>query len=100
MNNRIYTVDDIKSALHPVFTAYNIKKAVLFGSYVKGLANENSDVDLLLDSGLRGLQFIGLIEDVRAALNKEVDVLDETHILPDSKIFTEIQRDGVIIYER
>ena len=99
MNNTIYTIEDIRVILHPVFARYSVKKAVLFGSYVKGLATQQSDVDLLLDSGLRGFKFIGLIEDVRTALDKDVDVLDETHILPDSKIFDEISKDGVVIYE-
>lgn len=100
MCDKIYTIDDIKSALKPVFTSYNINKAILFGSYVKGLANEKSDVDLLLDSGLKGLKFVGLIEDVRTALDKEVDVFDVAHIIPNSKISNEINRDGVLIYER
>ena len=65
-----------------------------------GMANQNSDIDLLLDSGLRGLQFVGLIEDVRSALDKEVDVFDESHIIPNSKIFSEISKDGVVIYEK
>ncbi len=99
MCDTVYSVDEIKSALQPVFVRYNVKKAVLFGSYVKGLANKESDVDLLLDSGLRGLKFVGLIEDVRAALDKDVDVFDKTHIIPDSKISSEIQKDGVVIYE-
>ena len=50
MCNTIYSIDDIKTLLHPVFVKHNVKKAVLFGYYVKGLANKNSDVDLLLDS--------------------------------------------------
>lgn len=99
MCDTIYSVEDIKAVLHPVFTKHNVKKAILFGSYVKGLADHRSDVDLLLDSGLRGLKFIGLIEDVRLALDKEVDVFDKTHIVPNSKIFSEISRDGVVIYE-
>ena len=100
MCDTIYTIDDIKAALHPIFVKHSIKKAVLFGSYVKGLANADSDVDLLLDSGLRGLKFVGLIEDVRIALDKEVDVFDESHIIPNSKIFSEISKDGVVIYEK
>lgn len=100
MSDAIYTIDDIKSALYPVFAKHSVKKAVLFGSYVKGLANQKSDIDLLLDSGLRGLKFVGLIEDVRMALDKKVDVFDKTHIIPDSKIFSEISRDGVVIYVR
>lgn len=99
MCDTIYSVEDIKAVLHPVFTKHNVKKAILFGSYVKGLADHRSDVDLLLDSGLRGLKFIGLIEDVRLALDKEVDVFDKTHIVPNSKLFSEISRDGVVIYE-
>ena len=99
MCDTIYTIDDIKTMLYPVFARNNVKKAVLFGSYVKGLANSNSDVDLLLDSGLRGLKFVGLIEDVRSALDKEVDVFDKTHIIPNSKISSEISKDGVVIYE-
>ena len=98
MCDTIYTIDDIKNVLSPVFAKHNVKKAVLFGSYVKGLANEYSDVDLLLDSGLRGLKFVGLIEDVRTALDKEVDVFDKTHIMPDSRISSEISRDWVVIY--
>ena len=100
MCDTVYSVDEIKTVLFPIFVRYNVKKAVLFVSYVKGLADKNSDVDLLLDSGLRGLKFIGLIEDVRLALDKEVDVFDETHIIPNSKIDSEISKDGVVIYER
>jgi predicted nucleotidyltransferase len=98
--NNIYTIDEIKAALFPVLNSYNVKKAVLFGSYVTGQATDKSDIDLLLDSGLRGLQFVGLIEDVRNALGKEVDVFDVTHIIPDSKISKEINKDGVVIYEK
>ena len=99
MCDTIYSIDDIKSALNPVFAKHNVKKAVLFGSYVKGLANKHSDVDLLLDSGLKGLKFVGLIEDVRTALDKDVDVFDETHIIQGSRILSEISKDGVVIYE-
>ena len=96
----IYTIDDIKTTLHPVFAKNNVKKAVLFGSYVKGLANSQSDVDLLLDSGLRGLKFVGLIEDVRSALDKDVDVFDSTHIVEGSRISSGIAKYGVVIYEK
>lgn len=100
MCDKIYTIDDIKSILQPIFINYKINKAILFGSYVKGLTNEKSDVDLLLDSGLKGLKFVALIEAVRTALDKDVDVFDVTHIIPNSKISDEINRDGILIYER
>ena len=98
LSDKIYSVEEIRRLVNPVLSRNS--KAVLFGSYVKGSANEKSDVDILLDSGLRGLQFVGLIEDIRFALDKDVDVFDVTHIVPNSKISSEISRDGVVIYEK
>ncbi|MBQ9180842.1 nucleotidyltransferase domain-containing protein [Candidatus Saccharibacteria bacterium] len=93
-------VNQIKTALRPVFRIYNVKTAVLFGSYAKGTADEKSDVDLYVDSGLTGLRFIGLIESVREALNdKDVDMLDKTHIDAGSRVSDEIKRTGIVIYE-
>ena len=52
-NNTVYTVNEIRTMLSPVFQNYNVKRAVLFGSYSKGLATPKSDIDLLVDSGLK-----------------------------------------------
>jgi predicted nucleotidyltransferase len=52
MNNQTYTVAQIQDLLVPIFREYNIRKAVLFGSYAKGSAKDKSDIDLLVDSGL------------------------------------------------
>lgn len=71
---------------------------MLFGSYAKGLAAENSDVDILVDSGLKGLAFFGLLEDVVTALDKNVDMLDSSQVIPDSLVDKEISKSGVLIY--
>lgn len=98
MNKDIYSIDEIKSVLSPVFDKYKVKKAVLFGSYAKGNAKLSSDIDLLVDSGLRGLAFVGLMEEIRCTVDKEIDVFDVSHISPSSRISSEIARDGVVIY--
>lgn len=95
-----YTVDQLKARLTPVFSKNNVRRATLFGSYVKGKATAQSDVDLLVDSGLRGMQFFGLLEDVCTSLECDVDLIDVQDIVPDSKIDQEIRRTGVIIYEQ
>lgn len=100
MKTQIYSIPEIKNMLIPIFNQYNVKSAILFGSYSKAEAGEKSDIDLLLDSGLRGLRFIGLSEDIRQALDKEVDVFDITHIEPHSRIEREIQDTGVLLYEK
>ena len=35
-NGIVYSVDELKTLLFPVFRDYQIKRAVLFGSYGKG----------------------------------------------------------------
>lgn len=97
--NSILTVDEIVSMLNLVFRSYGIKKAVLFGAYSKNTASEKSDVDLCVDSGLRGLKFVGFIDAIKSALGgKEVDIIDVTHIDKGSIVEKEIERTGVEIY--
>lgn len=94
------SVETIRTALTPVFVQYQIKDAILFGSIAKGTATEKSDVDLLVDSGLRGLRFVGFTEAVRRAVGRPVDVLDVSHMEEDSRIAKEIHETGVKIYQR
>ena len=98
MSDAVYTIPHIQAVLQPVFKAYHVKKAVLFGSYAKGRAVKNSDVDILVDSGLKGLSFFGLLEDVVTALDKNVDLLDTSQVIPDSPVDKEIADSGVLIY--
>ena len=100
MNQVIYTLPEIEERLLPVFSEYSIRKAILFGSYAKGCATPNSDIDILVDSGLRGLSFFGLLEDVVTALDKNVDLLDVTQVSTGSEVDNEISNNGVVIYEQ
>lgn len=90
----------MQSSLNPVFMRYGIKKAVLFGSFAKGTDTENSDIDILVESGLHGLKFLGLLEDVKEAVGREVDLLDISHIEKGSLVESEILKTGKVIYEK
>ena len=94
------SLTDIQMVLAPVFAAYGISRAVLFGSVAKGTATEKSDLDLLVDSKLQGLKFVGFMEAVRQAVGMPVDIFDVRHIEKDSKIDREICSTGVTIYEK
>ena len=94
----LQTVNDARRMLAPVFDQYGVSKAVLFGSVAKGTATAKSDLDLLVQSDLKGLKFVGLIEAVRQAAGMPVDVFDVTHIEQGSLIDQEIQATGVTIY--
>lgn len=42
------TVVEIKMKLTPIFDAYGVQSAILFGSIAKGTATERSDLDLMV----------------------------------------------------
>lgn len=99
MTDEIYTVPQIKEKLYPVFTENKINKAILFGSYAKGTASKKSDIDLMVDSGLYGLKFVGFLGELCDALGKAVDLIDVRQITPGSMIEKEISKTGEVIYE-
>jgi len=100
MTDKVYTVGQLKTLLSPVFLRNDVRKAVLFGSYGKGIASPKSDIDLYVDSGLRGFAFYGLLDEVISAVDKKVDLIDVTDVIQGSRIDKEIAESGVLIYEK
>lgn len=95
----VFTAEEIKARVEPIMKKNMVKRAILFGSYVKGTATEKSDVDLIIDSELNGLAFFGLVEDIHECLSdKLVDVIDSREIIPGSLIDKEVRHTGVEIY--
>ena len=94
----VYTIPELQELLTPIFRQNGVKQAVLFGSYAKGHATAKSDIDLLVDSGLRGVVFFGLLEDVAPAIDTPIDLLDVSQIEKSSRIGREIRENGVTIY--
>ena len=100
MSNAPYSLDDLRACLTPVFRRNGVRKAVLFGSYARSTATSQSDVDLWVDSGLRGLSFFGLLEDVCQSLHCPVDLIDRADVIPGSPVDREIRATGVVLYEQ
>jgi len=57
-------------------TTYGVKRIGLFGSFVHGVANENSDIDLIIEfEHPIGMKFIELCDFLEELFNRKVDVL-------------------------
>ena len=56
----ILSVEDITMGCRKIFESYKVNFCILFGSYAKGKASENSDVDLLISTSEKGLKYYGL----------------------------------------
>ena len=93
----ILTIDQIKENIVPILEKNHIDKCYLFGSYARNEAREDSDVDLLLDTDITGLDFLTLVEDLRTALHKKVDVLRLKDISDNNPISLIILKEGVLL---
>ncbi|HEY4032532.1 MAG TPA: DUF433 domain-containing protein [Ktedonobacteraceae bacterium] len=78
------SLDQIIKQILPVLKQAEVKKAALFGSYVRGDNNENSDVDILVDlpRGKTLLDLVGLKQDLEEILQRKVDVVGYGAIHP------------------
>ena len=98
----LYTVDEIKIKLTPIFEDKGVIRAILFGSYAKGDATEESDVDIAayVNDKISILDFCEIADDVINGLGKEVDFLYANDIVPGGKIDLALQKEGVLIYAK
>lgn len=95
----ILNIDFIKEKVSELLSKYDesIEFCYLFGSYAKGYVKDNSDVDLCISTSLTGLRFIGLIEELRTALHKKVDLIRLSDLKENVELLNEIMKDGLKI---
>ncbi|RYE27163.1 MAG: nucleotidyltransferase [Sphingobacteriaceae bacterium] len=78
-----------------------VKKVYVFGSFARGEANENSDIDLYLELDYQqntGLAFYGWFEQLKELLHVDVDLVTTNSASPYLKPF--IEKDKRLVYER
>lgn len=77
LNPGVLTIKQIKERIKPVMEKHHIKEVYLFGSYSRGEANRDSDVDIFCESGdIKSLyDEAGFIKELETALGKKVDVV-------------------------
>ena len=90
--------EDIIKICKKIFAEYEVDYCYLFGSYAKGKASGSSDVDLVISTRLSGLKYYELIERLRLALHKRVDMLDTRQLLQNEELLNEVLKEGMRIY--
>ncbi|MBD5531262.1 MAG: nucleotidyltransferase [Lachnospiraceae bacterium] len=94
-----YTINEIKKKTTPIAKEYGIGRMSLFGSYARGEATDDSDVDLYIERGkLKSLlQYFAFIDELENVLDCHVDVV--TTGIEDKQFLAEIMQEGVLLYE-
>ena len=78
--------------------AYGAERISLFGSYARGEATAESDVDILLDKGkIRGMAVLDFQDELAECLGKPVDVV--TTAGASQRFLDKIRKDEVVLYE-
>lgn len=94
----IVRLEEIKEKCAEIFATYKVDFCYLFGSYAKGKATEESDIDLLIYTETTGLRFFEMTERLRESLHKKVDLLDVKQLLNNESLLKEVLKDGIKIY--
>jgi len=83
----------------PLMEKYKVDKLFLFGSYVRGEANSDSDLDFLVygDDQFKGTMIFTLGEELRKVLNKKVDIYKIRELNKDSAFYRNKMKEKVFV---
>ncbi len=113
MSEKVYTIEEIKEMIYDILKKYGIEKAYIFGSYARGEANKQSDIDIMIKKGnLKTLlQLSVLAYEIEQILKKQIDiVIEETYTddikydsetikLAKSIFYNKVKKERLNIYE-
>ena len=99
MNKTVFTINDIVSLVKPIVKKYGVKEVYLFGSYARGEADRNSDIDFLVLGGenFKLTMIFAFAEELRNVLKKDVDVFEINEINKNSDFYNTIMKERVFV---
>lgn len=104
---KIYALDEIQRIVCPILQSYGVSRAYLFGSYARGEADVDSDIDLRIVGGkIKSMFGLGaLYDELTRALKKPVDLITTEALYHDAnqartkRFCASIEEDERLIYE-
>jgi len=84
-------IDQIKTKAVPVLKQAGVIRSSLFGSFSRGEANKNSDIDILIEfpRGKSLLDLVGLEMKLQSVLGRKVDLVTFKSVDPLLKEYIE-----------
>lgn len=96
----LLTLDEIRKIAIPILQKHDVEFAGVFGSYARGEAKPESDVDIVIryrdDNKKSLLDIIGLQNDLAAAIGAKIDLGTEDSIHPYIK--ESVKKDLKVLY--
>ena len=93
-----YTIEELRRIITPIAQAHGLRSVSLFGSYSKGTARRDSDVDLKIEKGgvMSLFQLSSLRLEMEDALKVPVDLV--TNDSSDHELLNLIAKDELLLY--
>lgn len=99
MGKKPLTMEAITALVRPLAKKYHVKEIYLFGSYARGEADAQSDLDFLVfgGDGFHLTEILALGEELREVLQKEVDIFEIREVNPDSDFYQTMMKEKVLV---
>ena len=99
-SNYISNVKCIKSVCNQLFKEKypEIQCAYLFGSYARGEATGQSDIDIFVVCPPMGMKFYGIATELEEQLHKRIDLHTHRELVNNEKILERILKESIKIY--
>lgn len=105
---KIYTIKELVNVISPIAEKHNVSRVYLFGSYARGEADEESDIDLRIDADQLNTLFAlgGLYADLEEALGKSLDLVTTEALRKKKedpltrKFIRNMRKDEKLLYEK
>lgn len=93
------TLDGLSVIVRPIIEKHCVDKAVVFGSYARGTATPQSDIDMVVygGDGFQGRSVFAIAEELHEASGKRVDVYERREIQEGSPLLRAIEEEGVAL---
>jgi len=98
-NKKIFTFAEIKKLVAPIAEKYHPEEVYLFGSYARGEADEESDLDFLVYGGkdFKLTNILGFAENLREISQKNVDAFEINEVNQDSDFYKTVMKEKVLV---
>jgi len=99
MTDHLKLTKNIRDEIIRILKKHGAKKISIFGSYVRGEATPESDLDIIVEFELpKGLiRFVGIEIELSESLGIKVDLLTEKSISP--YLIDIIRKEAIVIFE-
>ena len=86
----------IEQTIRLLVERYHAEYALLFGSYARGDATTDSDVDVVIvgGAGFRKLNVYAFAEDLRTMTGKQVDAFELCELTEGTPFYDAVMREG------